>query len=80
MGEQMVYLGRRVMNDIKVLQEKMLAVIHPLAGNSCLNRCEYKFSKWALHTTYQHIPLLDVIEGMNTNIKLSHEAEDFNPE
>jgi hypothetical protein len=36
----MVDLGRRVMDGIKVSQEKTLAVIHPLTRNSCLNKCK----------------------------------------
>jgi hypothetical protein len=40
---RMVYLGRRVTDCIKVFQEETLAVIYPLAGNSCLNKHEYGF-------------------------------------
>ena len=34
----MVHLGGEVLDCVKVFQEKTLAVIHPLAGNSCLNK------------------------------------------
>jgi hypothetical protein len=64
---------------IKEFQQKTLAIICPLAGNSCLKKCEYRFSVDALHKTYQGIPLLYIIEGMNTNTKVPYEAEDLNP-
>jgi hypothetical protein len=45
----MVYLGRKVVDCIKVFQEKILAVIHPLAGTSSLNnKCKHIF-QWALN-------------------------------
>ena len=45
----MVYLGRRVVDCIKVFQEETLAVINPLTGASCLyNKYEYRF-QWALN-------------------------------
>ena len=75
----MVYVRRRVMDDFKVFQEKTLAVVYPLAYISCLNKCEHRFLKWILYTTHRHVPFLDVVEGINSNIKLPHQAEDFNP-
>ena len=41
----MVYLGRRVMDCIKVFQKETLAVICPPTGNSSLNKCEHRFHK-----------------------------------
>ena len=32
-----------------------------------------------LYTTHQCIPFLNTIEGIDTNIKVFHEAEDLNP-
>ena len=76
----MVNTGRRVVDCIKVFQEETLAIIHPLAGISSLNKCEYGLSGVdVLHITYQHIPMLYIIEGINTTIKVSHKAEGLNP-
>ena len=32
-----------------------------------------------LHTTHQCIPLFYIIKGINTNVEVSHKAEDLNP-
>ena len=37
----MIYLGWRIMDDVKVFQEEPLTVIHPLTGPSCLNKNKY---------------------------------------
>ena len=77
----MVNTGRGATDCIKVFQEEMLAIIYPLAGISSLDKCEYWFSGVdVLHITYQHIPMLYIIESINTAIKVSHEAEGLNPE
>jgi len=39
----MVHVGGGVTDYVKMLQQKTLAVIHPLAGISCLNKHEYGF-------------------------------------
>ena len=44
----MVYLGGGIIYCIKPFQEKTLAVIDPLAGNSHLNKCEYRFTGYML--------------------------------
>jgi hypothetical protein len=45
----MVYLGRRVLDLVEVFQEETLAVIHPLAGNSSLDKkCEHRY-QWVLN-------------------------------
>jgi hypothetical protein len=41
----MIDLGRRVVDGTKVSQKKTLAVIHPLARESCLNNCKHRFQK-----------------------------------
>jgi len=51
----MVYVGRRVMDDVKVFQEEALAVIHPLTGPSCLNKNEYGSHGWILCTQLTNI-------------------------
>ena len=55
----MVYLRRRGVDCVKVLQEKMLAVIGPMAGDSSLNmKYEHRF-QWALNpqlTSVYHLP------------------------
>lgn len=62
-------------NYIKVLQKEMLAIICPLAGHSHLNGCKDEHAlTYALKVTYQHIPLVYVLECINTNVKLFHEA------
>ena len=45
----MVYLGRRVLDFVKVFQEETLAVIHPLAGNSSLDKKYEHRHQWALN-------------------------------
>jgi len=75
----MVYLGWRVGDCLKVYQEEALGVICPLARNPCLNKCKHRFSESILYITYQHIPLLYIIEGINSNTKVSYEAKDLNP-
>jgi len=65
-----VYLRRAIMDDVKMLQQKLLAIIGPLARNSCLNKHKYREAL---------VDSLDIIEGINTSVKLFHKAEDLNP-
>jgi len=77
----MVYLGRRVADCVKVFQQETLTFIGPLARNSCLNKYEHwQAFVGASYTTHQQIPFLYIINGINTNVKVSHEAKDLNPE
>jgi len=74
----MIYLGRRVPDCIKVLQDKTLAVICPLANNSPLKRDKY-VSANNIFRTHCNIPSLDIINAMDTDIKSVHDNEDLNP-
>jgi hypothetical protein len=76
-----VYLGGGFADLVIVLQQKLLAVTGPFAGNSCLNKIEHRLTLTdTLHTTHQCIPLLDIIEGIDTNVKIPHNTEGLNPE
>jgi len=46
----MIYLGRRVTDNIKIFQDEALAIIHPLTGPACLDRNEYGAHKMILCT------------------------------
>ena len=65
-----VQLRRAVVDSVKIFQQKMLAIICPLAGNSCLNKYEYRSGGYCI-PTHQGIPLLYTIEGINSNLKIS---------
>ena len=74
----MIHLCRTVLDCIKTIQDELLAVSCPLAGNSCLNR--HQHGLWPnFCMTHQHIPLLYVMDSMNTNFKVSCEDQDLNP-
>ena len=76
----MIYLGRRVTDCIKLFQDKTLAIICPLADSAALNKRWVYILVNNMSVTYQFIPLLDIIDRMDTGIKIPHDDENLNPE
>ena len=66
------------MDYVKVFQDESLAVICPLAQNSCLNKHE-QGSVNSLYSTHQSIPLFNIIYRINPNTKIPCKCKDFNP-
>ena len=76
----MIYKGRGVLDFVKVFQEKTIAIIHPLAGNPSLNNKYEHRLQYALNPqTHQCIPFANIIDGIDSNIKVFHQAEGLNP-
>jgi len=80
MGGQNCISGKETCDYVKVLQQNRWPSFGPLARSSCLNNHKIQ----AASTDYfvynsPCVPLLDIIEGINTNVKLSHQAEGPQP-
>ena len=75
----MIDFRGRVMDYIKVFQDKMLTIICPFADQACLDKLSILALAEKLFTTYRNVPLFDVIDGINTSIKIPHHNKDFNP-
>jgi len=73
----MVDMGRGATDCVKVLQQKSLAIICPLAQNPCLKYHE-EVSASSFDGTYQCIPLLNIIYCINTSTGIACEHKDFN--
>ena len=76
---KVIQLGRVVADFIKVSQDETLTVISPLADRTSLNKRSIYILANHISTTHQSIPLLDIIDRIDTGIKVPHDDEDLNP-
>ena len=61
-----------------MLQDEVLTLICPLTDNAPLKE-RLVDASMNMFTTYQGIPFLDIIHGMDTGIKVLHDDQDLNP-
>ena len=75
----MVYLGGRCGLCQSVPREN--TGCHPPTGKKLLLKQEIsvQVSAGTQSTTHQHVPFVNIIDGINTNIKIPQQAEDLNP-
>ena len=66
------------MDQVKVFQDKSLAISCPLAWSSCLDDYEQAPAN-SLYDTHQSIPLFNIIYSINPNIKIPCKCKDLNP-
>ena len=73
-----VNVGRGVADCVEVQQDETLALVCPLARDSRLYTHEHRFLQIS-YTTHRQIPLIYVVESINTDIEIFRKAEDFDP-
>jgi len=75
----MVYLGRGVADRVDVFQDETLTISCPIAAQACLNEVSGGALANKLFTTHRGVPLLNVVDSMNSGVKAPHDDEGFDP-